>query len=676
MLMKMDIERPKVSGANGMTSDVSIDAILAESEREASRYQWEGKFSDYLRLVVEDPSVSRLSHALIYEAIKAAGMETSTDGTPVYGLFEGEIFGLEKHMDRVVQYFAASAQRMEVRKRILLLLGPPASGKSSVVGLIKRALEEYTRSDAGAVYAIRGCPMQEEPLHLVAPRLRSQLLEKYGIHVEGDLCPRCRYMLRVEYEGKVSEVPVRRVTYSEQEAVGIGYYVATNPNPTDSSLLVGSVDTSQLEGDRLEVAGKAFRLDGEFNVANRGMIEFVEMFKADRHLLTTLLGLAQEQVIKMEKFGSLYADEVIIGHSNEGDFSTFASDEASEALKDRIIAVHIPYNLRVSEEEKIFQKMLRESSMEGVHLAPLTLRVSGIYAVLSRLEDPPQGISRTDNRMDKLRLYDGQMVARYTRQDVVEMQRHNPNEGMSGLSPRYVMNRLGAVASQPDVTCILPLAALDSMWEGMHENVSLDQADQARYVGFVEETVKEYSRLAKIQVQRAYEESFEQAADLMLEGYLANITAFITEADGHSGNEREMREIERPIGITEGGKKEFRHELYALVSTWERKGRRFEYSSDARLEAAIEKRLFPDDRKVERGLSQPRFAKARVEWASRRSSVVNRLVSSYGYCARCAEDLVNYVPHVLKNRPVVKTPKNEGVEWEWPLDGHSEPGSE
>ena len=364
-------------------------------------------------MVVKSPSKPRLSHALVHDAIVSQGVETRPNGEPVYGLFDGEIFGLERALDRIVQYFSASAKRMEVRKRILLLLGPPASGKSSVVDLIKRALEQYTRTDEGAVYAIGGCPMQEEPLHLVPERLRRALHEQYGIYVEGDLCPRCRYMVRSEYDGKVSRVPVRRFVFSEREAVGIGYYVATNPNPFDASLLVGSVDTSRLEGDRQAVAGKAFRLDGEFNVANRGLIEFVEMFKANKHLLTTLLGLAQEQIVKMERFGSLYADEVIVGHSNEGDFDTFLSDARSEALKDRIIAVQIPYNLKVREEVKIYEKMMKESTLQDVHLAPLALRVDSIFAVLSRLDTPSrQGMSL----MDKLRLYDGEMVQSLQRQ--------------------------------------------------------------------------------------------------------------------------------------------------------------------------------------------------------------------------------------------------------------------
>ena len=231
-----------------------------------------------------------------------------------------------------MEYFEAAAKGSETRKRILLLLGPPASGKSTIVALIKKALEDSTHTDDGAVYAIAGCPMQEEPLHLIPHSLRPGLKEQYGIEIEGELNPRNRYLLRTKYKGRIGEVPVERVVFSEHEAVGIGYYVATNPN-ADSALLVGSIDNDRLEGTRTEVAGQAFRMDGEFNVANRGMIELVEMFKADKHLLTALLGLAQEQVIKMEKFGSIYAEEAIIGHSNEGDFNTFTLDEHSEALK-------------------------------------------------------------------------------------------------------------------------------------------------------------------------------------------------------------------------------------------------------------------------------------------------------------------------------------------------------
>ena len=663
--MKVRAALSEVVEAERMTSKPAIETILAESEAEASRYAWEGTFADYLRMVSEDPSLSRLSHSLVYEAILSEGVDTSPDGEAIYSLFKDEIYGLEAALERIVQYFAAAAKRLEVRKRILLLLGPPAGGKSSIVDLLKRSIERYTRTKAGAVYAIRGCPMQEEPLHLIPPRLRPELQERYGLYVEGHLCPRCRYVLRNEYGGRVSEMPVTRVTFSEQEAVGIGYYVATNPNPSDSSLLVGSVDMSQLEGDRVEVAGKAFRLDGELNIANRGVMEFVEMFKADWHLLTTLLGLAQEQLIKMERFGSIYADEAVIGHSNEGDFTSFASDQHSEALRDRIIAVHIPYNLRVGEEGKIYHKMMKDSKVSTVHLAPQTLRTASVFAVLSRL-DPP--VRQGMGLMDKLRLYDGQMVPPYTKQDLIEAQRHNPEEGMQGISPRYVMNRLDTVASRPDVTCVSPLGALDSLWQGLRENVSLDQKDLAKYVGLVADSAKEYSNLAIREIQQAYEDAFEQSANNLLETYLPNIARFRAGDTRDRADERDMREFERPIGVAERNKAEFRQEINQLVSAWKAKGWTFDYTSEPRIKASIEAQLFPPTRTLERGLVQPRFARQRVEWAQRRSAIMGRLISTYGYCEECAEDLINYTAHVLKNKPVTKTPKNEGVEWLWPLN--------
>lgn len=648
-----------------MTSQLSIEDILAESEHEVGRFDWEGTFSEYLGMVINQPSLARLSHSLIHDAITVQGVDLSDNGEPTYKIFEGEIFGLEKHLEAVVQYFAAAAQRMEVRKRILLLLGPPASGKSSVVDLVKRALERYTQTDDGAVYTIQGCPMQEEPLHLIPDALRLKFQEDYGIHIEGELCPRCKYMLKNDYNGQVSEIPVERVTFNEKEAVGIGYYLATNPNPTDASLLVGSVNDDLMDGERDEVAAKAFRLDGELNIANRGIMEFVEMFKADRHMLNTLLDLAQGQVIKNQRFGSVYADEVIIGHSNEGDFDSFATDVSSEALRDRIIALQVPYNLRVSEEVKIYRKMMTSGQLEHVHMAPLTMRVASAFATLSRLEPPSkQGMSFTD----KLHLYDGQMVSPYTKQDVMELQRHHPNEGMSGISPRYVMNRISAAASRPGLSCISPLAALDSLWQGLSENVSLDQGDLTKHINYVEHAVKEYSELALKDVQKAFEEAFEDSADMLLDGYLTNVELFLTPGGTDRGSETDMRGIERSVGITDRSKQQFRREIQQVVTSWRRRGRTFEYTSEPRLQSAIETHLFKPKRVVERGLTQPRFAKQRVEWAQRRTGIANRLQSSYGYCGVCSGDVIDYVTYVLKKKQVVKTPKNESVEWLWPLN--------
>jgi serine protein kinase len=284
---------------------------------------------------------------------------------------------------------------------------------------------------------------------------------------------------------------------------------------------------------------------------------------------------------------------------------------------------------------------------------------------------------------DKLRLYDGQMVSSLTRQDMREMQRHHPEEGMSGISPRYVMNRIGAAASAPGVLCVSPLAALDSLWRGLSENVSLDQEDRGKYLGFVTEAVKEYNKLAIEDVQRAFDESFDQTASMLLDGYLTNLASYkeagaarrrTTAEEGVS--ERDMRELERAIGVTERDKRDFRLEIDEVVSSWKKRGRTFDYTLEPRIRSAIESRLFPPKRTLERGLSQPRFARQRAEWAQRRSAVAKRLIESYGYCEHCADDLIDYVAAVLKNRAVHKTPKNEGVDWLWPLNpGATDSGS-
>ena len=645
-----------------MTHKASIEGFLSEIERESDRFVWNGTFADYLRMVIDNPSLTRLSHKLIYDAIISNGVNDSGTGEPTYKLFDDAIFGVNDALHRIVQYFASSSRRLEIRKRILLMIGPPASGKSSIVGLIKQALEEFTRTDNGAVYAIKGCPMQEDPLHLIPHQLRDKLMTDYGIYVEGDLCPKCRYTVRTTYKNRTSEVPISRVTFSEREAIGIGYYVSTNPNPKDASLLVGSVNADRLEGDRLEVAGKAFRLDGEFNVSNRGLMEFVEIFKADPHLLTTLLSLAQEQVIKMERFGTIYADEVIIGHSNEGDFEQFKLDRSSEALKDRIIEIRVPYNLRVSDEVAIYGKMLSSSSLESTHIPPTTLPAVSTFAVLSRLDpSEKQGVSL----LDKLRLYNDQKVTGASFEQAAELKRHHPNEGMTGISPRYVMNRLSTVANLPEITCVSPLNALDSLWRGLKENVMFKHSDRINHIGFLKNSISEHNERAIQELQKAFYEGFEESALEILTEYLTEIAEYVTKGEG---SERTMRDMERHIKVSDLNRNKFRHEVHSLFSKLKTNGTSIDHTSDPRIKMSIETRLFPNTRQLQRVLTRPRFAKQRAEWRRERSAICNRLIASYGYCPQCANDLIEYALHILKNKTVIRTPKDEGVEWLWDLN--------
>ncbi len=660
-----------MSTGESMNHMLNIDQLLETSKEEFGRYDWSGSFAEYMEMVREDPSVSRLSHRLIYDAILREGVEESPFGDPIYTLFKDKIYGQDEGLRRIIEYFGSASRRLEIRKRILLLLGPPASGKSSVVALIKDALERYTRTDAGTVYAIKGCPMQEEPLHLIPDQLRPDLLNESGIHVEGQLCPRCRYELATKYKGDIAKMPVARVVFSEQAAVGIGYYVAQSASADDASLLVGSIDEGELRGERLKVAGKAFRLDGELNVANRGLIEFVEIFKADQHLLTTLLGLAQEQLVKMERFGSVYADEAIIAHSNEGDYTKFMADQFSEALRDRIIAVQVPYNLQVKDEVQIYTKMIEESGLERVHLPPLTLTTMSVFAILSRLTPPPKG--RAIKLLDILRLYDDQVLPRFSPNDVAVLKRRDPNEGMSGISPRYVTNRLSRVANTPHLRCISPLRAVDSLWRGLSENIALDESDHKKWMRFVEDTIDEYGKRAVREVQRAFEERFEHTADQLLNDYLTEVATYLSgeavPVRSHRSKEPDMmREIEKHADVKERERDRFREEIHLFFNILEGRDVKHDYSTEPRMKAAIESRLFPSQRHMERTLSRPRFARQQVEWARKRGAIFNRMMQDYGYCDICANDTIDYVVHILRGGRVLRQLKNNEIEWTWTLE--------
>ncbi|MCH8062597.1 MAG: protein prkA [Chloroflexi bacterium] len=654
-----------------ITGEVRASDLLEEAEREFEKFYWEGTFADYLDLMIENPTTSRLAHRRVYDAIMNEGvLEKSLSGSPIYRLFETRLFGRDDTIERIVEYFASAGRRLETRKRILLLLGPPASGKSTIVALLKYALERFTRTDSGAVYGIKGCPMQEDPLHLIPHAMRKKLQDEHGLYIEGDLCPRCRFVVRTQYGGKISQVPVSRVVFSEQEAIGIGHYVATS-SPTDASLLVGSVDTAQLQGDRLEVAGKAFRLDGELNVANRGLMEFGDIFKADGHLLTTLLGLAQEQLIKMDRFGSVYADEVLIAHSNEGDFKAFMCDESTEALRDRIVRIYVPYNLRVSEEVKIYQNMLTSGGMETIHMPPLTLPAISTFAVLSRMEPPSkQGVSL----IDKLRAYDGLKVDNFSHADVEMEKKLHPNEGMHGISPRSVMNRLSARSSLQDICCLSALNAIDSLWQGRGESVGLSEDETARYLEFITMAVNEYGRQALEAVQKAIDENFESAAESMLIDYLSDVAAWqeCDSTEGASGElERRLKEMERHAGISEKGRKKFRLEVSKLFPDYENRGIAYDYTAEHRLRAAIEKRLLPDKKTLKSVLEPPKPVERQEEWRRQRRGIYDRLIAQYGFCSECAEDTVEYVIRTLRGkgdwRDAFKFVGND-IQWHWDLN--------
>ncbi|HEY6244283.1 MAG TPA: hypothetical protein VIX17_10065 [Pyrinomonadaceae bacterium] len=633
----------------------NISERLEDLRREHEALRWEGSFRDYFELVAQNPRIAQLSHARINDMVHAAGVDRLNEGTQhellSYKFFDSELFGIEEPIARIVEYFKSAAQRLEVRKRILLLMGPVGGGKSTIVNMLKRGLEEWTRNEAGAVYAIKDCPMHEEPLHLIPHQLRAEIEKHYGIYIEGDLCPQCRYSLEKTYGGRHEDVKVHRVAFSEKERVGIGTFSPSDPKSQDITELTGSIDLSTIGEVGVESDPRAYRFDGELNIANRGLMEFVEMLKVDEKFLYSLLTLSQEQSIKTGRFAMIYADEVILSHSNENEYIAFAGNRKSEALQDRIILVRVPYNLRVSQEERIYDKLLHQSeALRNVHLAPNTLRVAAMFAVMTRLEEPKR---QSVDIVKKMKLYDGEDVEGYKSKDVRELREETVREGMDGISPRYIINRLSSALVRDGVTCINPIDALRAIKDGFEQHTGISSEQKERYLNLISLARKEYDELAKIEVQRAFVYSFEEMARTMCNNYLDNVEAFcnkerikdpITEEE-MDPDEQLMRSIEEQIGITENAKNTFRQEILIRISSYARKGKAFEYSSHERLKEAIEKKIFADLKDVVKITTSAKTPDP--DQLRKINEVVDRLVKDHGYCPVCANELLTYVGTLL-----------------------------
>jgi serine protein kinase len=628
---------------------MNLTERLEQFRAEEEKLNWEGKFTDYWQMVLENPGIAQLAHARIYDMIMSAGVEKDEGGRR-YKFFDNEIFGLERTLDQLVEYFNSASKRLEVRKRILLLMGPVGGGKSTLVTLLKRGLEQHTRTDEGAIYAIKGCPMHEEPLHLVPDVMRPEIFREHGIYIEGDLCPHCRVMLEERYGGRAEDVVVERIAFSEKNRTGIGTFSPSDPKSQDISELTGSIDLSTIGEYGSESDPRAYRFDGELNIANRGLMEFIEMLKSDEKFLYGLLTLSQEQSIKTGRFAMIYADEVVVSHTNENEYNAFIGNKKAEALQDRIILIRVPYNLRISDEIRIYEKLLSQSGLRNVHIAPNTMKIASTFAILSRLEPSKKaGMSL----MKKLKLYDGEETEGFSQKDVRELQEEAVREGMDGISPRYVINRLSSALVQDGVTCINPIDALRALRDGFEQHTSLKREEREHFLNLISEARREYDEMAKTEVQKAFVYSFEENARTLFNNYLDNVEAYcnrttlrdpITE-EAMEADEKLMRGIEEQIGVTENAKKAFREEILIRISTMARRGQRLDYQSHERLREAIEKKLFADLRDVVKITTSTRTPDA--EQLKRINDVVERLVNEHGYCHVCANELLRYVGTLL-----------------------------
>jgi len=660
--------------------------------RRFREHHWEGTFAEYLKLVSERPEVARNAFQRVYDMILHFGIERYTRLRKElirYNFFadpmgngEDAIYGLDEAMMSLVDFFKSAAHGYGTERRILLLHGPVGSSKSTIARLIKKGLEYYSRLEEGALYTFYwkvpgpdgktlryDCPMHEEPLKLIPREVRNEVLgalnaelpESRHIRVEGALDPFCRSMfeeLLLRYEGDwekvMDHVVVRRLVLSEKDRRGIGTFQPKDEKNQDSTELTGDINYRKIAEYGSDSDPRAFNFDGELNIANRGLIEFIEVLKLDVAFLYDLLGASQEHVIKPKKFAQTDIDEVIIGHTNEPEYRKLQSNELMEAFRDRTIKIDIPYNIRLSDEIKIYQKDFNPERIRGIHIAPHTIEVCAMWAVLTRLEEPKKpGLTL----MQKLKLYDGKSIPNFTEDAVRELREESPREGMQGISPRYIQDKISnsLVCDQAlQEKCINPFMVMNELEAGLsHHSLISDEEMKKRYRELLGLVREEYEDILKSEVQRAISAD-EDAIKRLCSNYIDNVRAYTQHEkvrNKYTGkdeepDERLMRSIEEKIDIPESRKDAFRQEIMNYIGALALDGKKFEYHTNARLHKALELKLFEDQRDTIK-LKNVVSGVVDDETQAKIDVVKQRLIKYFGYNETSATDVLNYVASIF-----------------------------
>jgi serine protein kinase len=680
---------------NGMVAQ-----IAAMQDYELYRdLSWEGSFEEYLEIVRKNPQVTRNAFQRVYDMIIRYGIEEYTDNKKKlvrYNFFKDEIdggkdavFGLDIPLMRLVHVLKAASEGYGPEKRVILLHGPVGSSKSTIARMLKKGLEHYSRTPDGALYTFDWIdladigmpaaesakfpsPMHEEPLKLIPPEWRAKAIKELGleaaagqgrgqveIKVEGDLDPASRFIfarLIDKYRGNWSEVVnrhirCRRLLLSEKNRVGIGTFQPKDEKNQDSTELTGDINYRKIAEYGSDSDPRAFNFDGEFNVANRGIVEFIELLKLDVAFLYDLLGASQEHRIKPKKFAQTDIDELILGHTNEAEYKKLLNNEFMEALRDRTIKIDIPYITKVSEEVRIYEKDFNKERIKGKHIAPHTLEVAAMWACLTRLEDPKK---HNLQLLQKLKLYDGKVLPGYTQDTVKELRKEAPREGMSGISPRYVQDKISnALVNESGEGTINPFMVLNELEKGLrHHSLITNEDERKRYAEAISIVKREYEELVKNEVQRAISAD-EDAIEKLAANYIDAIKAFTLKEkvkDRFTGqdvepDERLMRSIEEKIEIPESRKDDFRREIMNYIGALAVDGKRFVWHTNDRLRRALELKLFEDQKdsiKLQTLVSNV----IDKETQEKIDIIKSRMMKYFGYNEVSARDVLDYVASI------------------------------
>jgi serine protein kinase len=676
----------------------------ANTVKEFRDLHWEGSFNEYLDIVKKNPGVARNAFQRMYDMITSWGQTNYLEykkNIIRYKFFDDPIdggkdavFGMDVPCMKLVHFFKSAALGYGTEKRVLLLHGPVGSAKSTLARLLKKGIELYSKSDDGAMYTFKWVdpkgefgdilgnvkelmsPMHEDPLKLIPDDMRGKLMEElnrgskstYKVSISGDLDPSSRFIFKEflkRYQGDwtkvLNHIRVQRFVLSEKDRIGIGTFQPKDEKNQDSTELTGDINYRKIAEYGSDSDPRAFNFDGEFNVANRGIVEFIEVLKLDVAFLYDLLTASQEHKIKPKKFAQTDIDEVIIGHTNEPEFKKLQNNEFMEALRDRTVKIDVPYITKLKEETKIYEKDFNSQKIKGKHIAPHTIEVAAMWAILTRLEQPKKA---NLSLLQKLKLYDGKTLTGYTEDNVKELRKEAIREGLEGISPRYVQDKISnalVTDKAGDVGCVNPFMVMNELDGGLKHHALVGSDEKRReYRELLAIVKQEYEDIVKNEVQRAISAD-EDAIAKLCANYIDNIKAYTQRervknkytGQDEEPDERLMRTIEDKIDIPESRKDDFRREIMNYIGALAIEGRQFDYKTNERLHKALELKLFEDQKDT---IKLTSLVSNVVDRSTQEKIdvVKTRLIKNYGYCEICSTDVLNFVASIFARGDVKK----------------------
>jgi len=640
-----------------MSATTKFLKSIQEHRETKKQEKFSGVLEDYLGLLETNPLICSLAHKRLYDTIMGYGVTQMAESdsrwdklfngetVKIYDYFKDEFFGMERSLQKVMRFLHSAAMKGEESRQVLLLLGPVGAGKSALVEHIKKALEQ-----GESVYVLGGCPINEEPLHLIPRSLREDFEELYNIKIEGDLCPVCRHRLMTEFDGEYTKFPVTQTTMSIRGRRGIGVVPPMDPNTQDTSLLIGSEDISKLDLYP-EDDPRVLSLNGAFNVGNRGIVEFVEVFKNEIEFLHTMITATQEKNVPSPgKQAMIYFDGVILAHCNEAEWNKFKSEHTNEAILDRIVRVNVPYTLEYEQEVRIYKKLVDRSDF-NYHIAPHTLEVAAMFAVLSRLK-----ASNKADPLTKMKIYNGEQIIEkglVRKIDIKDLREEVEDEGMTGISTRFVMKSIDAALADSEKNMITPISIRDSLIKQVKEQVT-NSDDRNIFLSFLQKTLHdEYLSILEKEITKAFVSAYEEQAESLFNNYLDHAEAYVNNtkvkdrvtSEEMEPDEKFLTSIEEQIGIKGSAKNNFRADISSYMFAKLRRKEIIDWKSYAPLREAIENKLVASVRDISRIVTK---SKSRDTKQQRKYSImVERLIEDYGYNEDSAEEIIKFASNNL-----------------------------